>query len=229
MTTYENAAESAQAPASRRTYRWLALGAVGGPVLFTVAWLALGFVSPGYTAWGVHIAPYSPISQSISGLGLGPTGPYMNAVFVLSGVLMMVGAAGICLSIRDLSAVARWTCLALLALPGLGSVLDGLFTIESFFGHSVVGFGLILTSVLGLPAVGWLLRSVPGWHRIGTWLLLSGPLTLALAVLYFASFTPTATGAETGIAGLTERMLVLEIQAWYVGLGWLAFGRPAGT
>ena len=66
MTTYENAAESAQAPASRRTYRWLALGAVGGPVLFTVAWLALGFVSPGYTAWGVHIAPYSPISQSKS-------------------------------------------------------------------------------------------------------------------------------------------------------------------
>src|SRR6266496_6608600 len=97
------AGRHAPAENPRRTegLRWLALGAIGGPVLFTVVWLALGFVSPGYTAWGVHIAPYSPISQSISGLGLGPTGPYMNAVFVASGALMMVGVVGIFGSIRE--------------------------------------------------------------------------------------------------------------------------------
>jgi len=27
------------------------------------------------------------------------------------------------------------------------------------------------------------------------------------------------------VAGLTERILVLELQAWYVAIGWLAFRR----
>jgi hypothetical protein len=32
--------------------RWLALGAAVGPVLFTLSWFVLGFLSPGYTLWG---------------------------------------------------------------------------------------------------------------------------------------------------------------------------------
>jgi hypothetical protein len=30
---------------------------------------------------------------------------------------------------------------------------------------------------------------------------------------------------QTGVAGLTERILVVELQFWYVALGWLAFRR----
>src|SRR5579884_1610384 len=78
-------------PEATRWARWLALGAVVGPILFTLTWVILGFLSPGYTAWGVRVAPYSPLSQPISGLGLGPTGPYMNAAFVLTGLMVMVG------------------------------------------------------------------------------------------------------------------------------------------
>jgi hypothetical protein len=69
------------------------------------------------------------------------------------------------------------------------------------------------------------LRRLPGWRGIGNGLLLAGPLTLALVALYFLTFSPTVAGAETGIAGLTERILVLEMQAWYVALGWLVFRR----
>src|SRR5690242_15877093 len=75
--------------------RWLALGAVIGPTLFTLAWLVLGYISPGYTAWGIRVAPYSPISQPISGLGLGPTGPFMNAAFVVNGLLLLAGVLGV--------------------------------------------------------------------------------------------------------------------------------------
>src|SRR5258708_25036114 len=78
---------------------WIALGAVAGPILFTLGWFALGFISPGYTMWGIRIAPYSAISQPLSGLGLGPTGPFMNATFILSGLLMVCGAVGIFRSI----------------------------------------------------------------------------------------------------------------------------------
>ncbi len=56
------------APPIARLIRWLTLGAVVGPILFTLAWMILGKLSPGYTAWGIHFAPYSPISQPISGL-----------------------------------------------------------------------------------------------------------------------------------------------------------------
>jgi hypothetical protein len=63
--------------------------------------------------------------------------------------------------------------------------------------------------------------------RFGTALMAAGPVTLVLTVLYFATFTPTIQGIQTGVAGLTERILVLEIQAWYVALGWLAYRRPS--
>ena len=74
-------AQTSLAPS--RAARLAALGAVAGPALFTLAWLVLGFLSPGYTIYGTRIAPYSPISQPVSGLGMGVTAPYMNAAFGL--------------------------------------------------------------------------------------------------------------------------------------------------
>jgi Protein of unknown function (DUF998) len=206
--------------------RTLALGAVAGPVLLTVAWLVLGFLSPGYTLWGTHIAPYSAISQPFSGLGLGPTAPFMNAAFVASGLLMIAGVYGVFRQIPEMTAGERWTATFVLALPGVGAVTDGLFNLEHFMLH-FAGFALVLTTVIGFPVTGFLLRRQPRWRRFGSRLIAAGPITLVLAILYFATFTPTAEGVRTGIAGLTERILVLEIMAWYVGLGWLAFSRPS--
>jgi hypothetical protein len=211
--------------ASPEATRWLALGAVVGPVLFTLAWFILGFLSPGYTAWGTRIAPYSPISQGISGLGLGITAPFMNAAFVLCGLFLLAGVVGIFQTIREMGAVARWSCTVLLALSALGSVMDGIFTLESFLPH-MVGFLLgIASPVLSFVVIGLLLRRVPRWRRFGSWLLLGSPLTLVLAVLYFLTFSPTVAGTQTGVAGLTERILAVEVQAWFVAMGWLAFRR----
>src|SRR5689334_821700 len=111
--------------AATKAARSLALGAVAGPVLLTVAWLVLGFLSPGYSAWGTWIGPYSPIHQGISGLGMGVTAPYMNTAFVVGGLIVMVGAIGIFQSIREIGGVARWSCTVLLALSGLGMAMDG--------------------------------------------------------------------------------------------------------
>src|ERR1700676_583533 len=157
--------------------RWVALGAVAGPVLFTLGWLVLGFISPGYTMWGTRIAPYSVISQPLSGLGLGPTGPLMNATFILSGLLIVAGAVGIFRTIDELGPAARWIGTVLLALPGLGAVVDGVFTLEHFFFH-FVGFGLALTTVVGFPVIGFLLRRLSSRRGFGSWLIAAGPLTL---------------------------------------------------
>jgi hypothetical protein len=215
------------AQASPQAPRWLALGAVAGPVLFTLTWVVLGELSPGYTAWGTRIAPYSPISQPISGLGLGPTGPFMNAAFVLSGLLILTGVVGIFQSIREMGALARWSCTVLLVLSPLGMAMDGIFTLESFLPHTV-GFLLATASpVLSFVVIGLLLRRLQSFRQFGTWLLVASPLTLLLVVLYFLTFTPTVAGIQTGVAGLTERILGIEVHAWLVALGALAFRRAS--
>jgi Protein of unknown function (DUF998) len=203
---------------SCRLSRGIALGAAAGPAVFTVAWLVLGFVSHGYTAWGVYV-PYSPIHQTVSGLGLGATAPFMNAAFLANGVLTAAGLVAIFNGIPALGRVARWTCVALLSMPALGSAIDGIFTLESFLPH-MAGFALVLMTIPGFAVTGFLLRRVPEWKRFGTWLVAASPLTLLLAVLFFATFSPTTAGTQSGIAGITERLLILEIQAWYVALAW---------
>jgi hypothetical protein len=82
------------------------------------------------------------------------------------------------------------------------------------------------TLVLSFVVVGLLLRRIPSFRRFGSWLLLGSPLTLALVVLYFLTFSPTIAGTQTGMAGLVERILVIEAYAWFVAMGWLAFRRP---
>lgn len=208
--------------------RWLSLGAVVGPVLFTLSWFVLGFPSPGYALWGTKIAPYSPLSQPVSGLGLGPTGPFMNTAFVLSGLLLLVGVTGAFQSIREVGAGARRTCSALLALSPLGVIWDGIFTLESMLLHSVGFFLAPATPVLSFLVTGLLLCRVPRWRRFGNWLLLGSPLTFALLVLFFTTFNPTTSGAGSGAGGLVQRALIVEVHGWFLALGWLAFSRSSG-
>ncbi len=198
----------------------LALGAVVGPVLFTGSWLVLGALSDGYTLWDHTFTDYSPVSQPISGLGIGATAPYMNTAFVLTGLLLVVGVVGV----SRVTGMPRLTT-ALLALTGVGQAMCGIFTLAAMMPHSL-GFQL----ALGTPVVSFLLaarhlRRVPGWERFGTWLFLGSPLTLALLVAFFLTFRPTADGAEHGIAGLVQRIGVVEVFAWFVAMGWLAFRR----
>ncbi len=208
--------------------RRLALGAVAGPVLFTLAWFVLGFLSPGMRFADSPLIPSSPITAPISGLGLGPTGPFMNAAFVLGGILLLTGVLGVFTtrSVTSGRPVARWASAALLALSGVGLVVAGLFTLEAAVPH-FVGF-LLATGVpiLGFLVAGSYFRGIPGWRRFGTWLLLGSPLTLVLVVLFFLTFDPAAAGAGLGVAGLTQRILALEVLAWFVAMGWLAFRRP---
>lgn len=214
-----------QIPEMKREWksRWLALGAVAGPVLFTLAWLVLGFISTGYTLWGSRIAPYSSISQPVSGLGLGLTGPFMNAAFVCSGIMLLAGILGIALSTRPMNSVSGWICAALLALSPAGMIVCGLFTLESMRLH-LGGFLLAAgTPVLSFLITGLMFRRMLNWSRFGSWMIFGSPLTLALLILFFLTFDANASGAGQGVGGLMERILILEVQVWYVALGYLVF------
>jgi hypothetical membrane protein len=207
--------------------RWLALGAIAGPVLFTVAWFVLGFLSPGLVFAGSPLIPASPITAPISGLGLGPTAPFMNGAFVLSGILVIAGVLGIFTTseLASTRPVARWASTILLALSGVGLVIAGLFTLEAAVPH-FVGF-LLATGVpiLSFLVAGSVFRGIPRWRRFGSWLRLGSPLTLVLLILSQVTFNQEAIVAGQGIAGLTSRLLAVEVLAWFAVMGWVAFRR----
>ncbi len=205
------------------TAHWLALCALAGQIIFTLAWFVLGFVSPGFTIYGTHIAPYSAITTPLSGLGLGLTAPFMNTAFVVGGLLTLVGMIGIFNSIPELNRRTRLICTLLFALSPVGMLIDGIFTLQSFMPH-MLGFLLgSLTPVIGFLIAGRHLRRIAHWQTFGTMMLVGSPLTLVLLVLTLATFSITAIAAGQGIAGLIERILVLEISAWIASLSWLAF------
>lgn len=209
--------------APTRAARVLAIGAVAGPIVFSLAWLLLGFVSKGYTLFGHEFAHYDPISQPISGLGMGTTAPYMNTAFIASGILIIVGMIGVFQTTRRRGRPGlRRVATVLLVMSGIGIIMDGIFNLEAVMAH-LVGFALAaFTPIVGFLVAGVYFRTIPQWRRLGTWLLLGSPLTLILLIGFFATFTPTADGAEHGIAGLVERVLVTQLLAWFAIMGWRA-------
>jgi hypothetical membrane protein len=195
--------------------RWLALGAVAGPILFTLAYTILGFLRPGY----------SLVSEQVSGLGVGANAPAMNASFILMGLLIFVGVIGIFKNMKELGAVARWICIILLELSPIGAIICGLYTFETFFLHFIGFFLACGTPIICYLVVGLLLRRVPLYRRIGSWLILGSPLTLILMYMFFTTFDYLHT--DVGTAGLIERVLILEVHAFYLALGWLVFRRKS--
>lgn len=219
QSTHSRTVAEGHGPRTTTASSWLTLGLVVGPVLFTVAWFVLGFLNTGYALWDIHVEEYSAVSQPVSGLGLGNTAPYMNTAFVVSGLLVIGGAFGFVSRFNEWQPRTRWFLGGLLALHGLGAVIDGFFTLESADLH-FLGFLFAVTPIVTFLILARYLRRIPRWRRLGTQLRWASPLTLILVAAFFATFDPTATGS--GVAGLTQRLLILEIQFWFVVLGWTA-------
>jgi hypothetical protein len=135
----------------------------------------------------------------------------------------LAGVVGVFRSIPELAAGARWSGTILLGLTGVGMVLEGLFTLESFMLHTA-GFVLGTASlVVGFLLTVLQLRHIPHWRRFGTWLLLAS--LLVLLVLSLTTFNQEAVVAGRGVAGLVQRILLVELMAWFVIMGWLASRR----
>jgi hypothetical membrane protein len=166
------------------------------------------------------------VTQPFSGLGIGPNGALFNTAFVLSGLLVLAGLVGVFQSIESPGrSAARRASATLLALSGVGMIACGIFTLESFFLH-MTGFLLgCVTPVASFLVTGLLLRRIPQWRRFGTWLLAGSPLTLLLLILFFLTFDQATMAAGLGVAGLTERILVVEVLGWFAAMGWLAMRR----
>lgn len=203
----------------------LPLLAAVAAVLFTLSWMLLGFISPGYRLYDIVVEPYSALAQPISGLGLGVTGPFMNAAFVVSGVLLLVGVIGIARAWP--AARGRVAVGILIGLSGIGLMLCGLFTFESVMLH-LLGFLL----AIGMPGIGFLvagltLRSV--WPRFSVWLLTASALTVGGLVIFQLIFDPYRAGENSGFAGLEQRIVAIVVLGTIAALGVAVSQRSANS
>jgi hypothetical membrane protein len=194
--------------------KWLTLGGVVGPIMFVLA----------FTVAGALRAEYSPIHQAISDLGVGPNPWLLNGPMIIMGLLLVAFAVGFFRS-AEIKIGSRWRrfCAVLLALPGLGYINAGVFTEApaTVTLHWAIGMPMIaIGSVVGFFVVGLKLRSDSRWRRLSRYSMVAGPATLVIIVAMFWVFTPGTSLAPLRLGGLMERVLFLEILAWYVVFGW---------
>jgi hypothetical membrane protein len=197
--------------------RWLALAGVVGPPLFVAVFTLAGFLRPGY----------SPIHQTVSDLGVGSNGWLVDVSCVITGLLLSGFAVGFALSLRpELRQGWRWLIAVFLALHGLGLAIAGIFTEAptTLAIHWLVGANLgLFVPVVAFLFVGLVLRRDTQWHRWGTSLLIASLLTLVLLAIMAWVFTPGTLLASMRLGGLMERVVLIEIEVWYMALGWRLF------
>ena len=191
--------------ATRSGTRWLALGAVVGPLLFELAWIVLGVLQPATTTpYGVLGGVSGAITNPISGLGVGPNAALFNAAFVVCGLIQLVGeVAVVCLTGGSHWSRMRVASLLLLAMSPIGLMMAGIFTLDSLFLHLTAALLLFVTPVVSFIVAGLYFRGVPGWRTFGSWLMFVGsPLTLLLWIVYSASFdvATVAAGMATPVS-----------------------------
>jgi hypothetical membrane protein len=204
-------------PWGNQAARWLVLiGGVINPIVFVLAYTVAGLLRPGY----------SPIHQAISDLGVGPNGSLVDTIAVLHALLLIAFAVGFALLMRQvLTAGWLWSGTALLVLGGLAQVTTAIFTDApaTVRIHSLATIVALVSMISAFIVIGLGLRRTSQWRGWGTYSLVAALVTLMLVAIEFWVFTPGTPLAPAQVGGLMERVLSVEMLAWYVVFGWRLF------
>lgn len=184
-----------------RTVRYLAAAGVVGPVLYTVAWLVLGFLDPTYS----HLR--DPISN-LSAIGA-PYALVMTSIILVFALLIIVFAYGLHRGLPP----GFWAGPAALAIAGVGYVgiafaplnlaSTGDPNVPHTISASVTVFALILAPVLLFRR----LRRDPKWRNLGGYSIAATVVALAFAVM-------ASLPAFAGLEGLMQRLVTAVLLAW---------------
>lgn len=214
---HENVSVASSKQVGKPVTRWWPLAGVVGPLFFVIVFTLAGFLRPGY----------SPLHQTISDLGVGSNGWLVDVCCVITGLLLIGFAAGFALSLRPvLHQGWRWPIAVLFALHGFGLAIAGIFTEapSTVMIHWLVGANLgFFGPVVAFLVTGLALRRETRWRGWGIALLIASLLTLVVIAIMFWVFTPGTPLASLRLGGLMERVVLIEIEAWYVALGWQLF------
>jgi hypothetical membrane protein len=215
MAVRANVPSSEERPRPVELDRWLALGGVLGPAVFTLTYTVAGLLRPGY----------SPVDQAISDLGVGDNAWLLTGSLILLGLSLLGFTISFYRTIRPPASTAlRVVSAALLASVGAGYAVAGIFD-ETNPLHWQLGAPLVYGgATFGFLLAGVLLRRDRAWRGWGTASLLFSLVTVLLIALTFYTFSSYAysegdPSPEGQLGGLMERVLFVEILAWYAAFG----------
>lgn len=184
-----------------RTVRYLAAGGIVGPLLYTVAWLALAFLDP------THSHLRDPISN-LSAIGA-PYALVMTFIILVFALLIIVFAYGLHRGLPP----GLWAGPAALALAGVGYIgialaplnlaSPGEPNVPHTISASITVFALMFAPVLMVRR----LRRDPRWRNLGGYSIATTAMALAFAVM---ASLPTFAGLE----GLMQRLVTAVLLAW---------------
>jgi len=188
--------------------KYLTLGGIAGPVLFTTVTLICASLRP----------DYNHISQFISELGATGTGNaiIMNWIgFIPSGLMIAVFGMSLTMLLPK-SLIARIGSV-LITIFGLGMVVAGNFSCDvgcpregSFENliHDQISGPIFLLGVIGILLLGISFRNYPLWRSLWIYSVISALLALAFIVALINSIESYTT------TGLWQRLLLATIFLW---------------
>lgn len=191
----------------------LALAGVLGPILSITVFTLAGFLRPGY----------SPVSQAISALGVGPNAWILNTDLIISGLLSIAFAIGFYQLMRPVI-IKRWllTSTIFLMLSGAGIINEGFFHQPSpgdpaahlyIILHGIGLSVLFYARIIALLIIGWRLLKIPAWRRYGWYSVITALVTFGLLAI------PEQIVVHNQIVGLIERIQVIAVFSWSVVMG----------
>jgi hypothetical membrane protein len=202
---------SLELPPSRSLIRLLAWGGIIGPILFVAAFTIAGALRPGY----------SPISQAISALGTGVNGWQEDIPAIILGILLLAFTLSFFLAMRSvLPATSRVIGSVLLAIVALVWITVGIFTAapSTRTVHTIASVVGEVSAIAALFVIGIGLRAAPSWRAWSVYTIATAVVALVTLLLTFIT-SQRSLSASVRIGGLLERLLVVEILAWFVAFG----------
>ncbi|MGB5229397.1 MAG: DUF998 domain-containing protein [Eudoraea sp.] len=197
----------------RNAYKFLTLGGIIGPILFTIITLLGGYLR----------TDYDPLNNFVSELGAtnSSTELLMNYIgFIPSGALFsLFGLSLLIIVSKNLS--SRIGSL-LIVLFGLGMTLAGIFscdpgcpsigTMESII-HDRVSAVTFISAILGIILLGFSFKKMAIFRNISVYTILTGFISLILLIFMINSFE------SRNLTGLWQRLLLLSIFLWTIMIG----------
>lgn len=179
-----------------------------------------------FTLDGLFRPGYSPISQPISDLGVGPSAWILNFALIIAGVSFITFAVGFT-QLMHVAISKGWliAITILLVLTGIGTINDGIFTKQAIVLHAL-GFAVLFYALsIAQFVIGWKIRKASLWYRYNHYSMITGLITFLLICIsllhYILPSVQFIQQLNLQIGGIFERFLAIEALVWYVFTGYV--------